>query len=75
MHQTNVEPGLVGQVEDERYARLQHRRADRAFSHHLGGELAVDPVAFGEEQALGEGKHLPPADARQTSAPLRTYLG
>jgi len=29
-------------------------RADRALAHHLGGEVGVDPVAFGEEQALRE---------------------
>ena len=52
VHKADVEPGLVGAVEDKRQAGLEHRRADCAFGHHRGGAMRVDPVAFGEEQAF-----------------------
>ena len=58
VHQLHVEPGLAGLVEHQRYAGLEHRRADRAFGHDLGGAVGIDPVTFGEQQPLGEGEHL-----------------
>ena len=58
LHQADVEPCLVREVEDELGAGLQHRRADRAFRHYVDREFRVDAGAFGEHEALGEREHL-----------------
>src|SRR5919106_2862258 len=57
-HEAHVEPGVLGEIEHEWGASLQHRRADRAAGHHLEGELAVDPVALRHQESLGEREHL-----------------
>jgi hypothetical protein len=54
----HVEPRLVGQVEQERYSRLQPRRPDCAVGHDLGRELGRDSPTLCEQRALGEGEHL-----------------
>jgi hypothetical protein len=58
LHHRDVEPGLLGEVEQQRDARLEHRRADRSRHHYLGRELRLDPVALGEEQPLAECEDL-----------------
>ncbi len=47
-----------GLVKHEWDAGFEHRRADRALGHDLGGAVRIDPVAFGEQKAFGEGEHL-----------------
>ena len=58
VRELDVEPGLVGEVEDERSAAVQERRPDRASGHHVDRQLAGDAAALGEQNALAEGEHL-----------------
>jgi hypothetical protein len=58
VRELDVEPGLGGQVEDERSAAVQEGRPDRASGHHLDRQLARDAAALGEQHALAEGEHL-----------------
>jgi len=58
LHHQHVEPGLLGQVQRQRRPRLEHRRADRAAGHHLGGQLWIDPAALGQQHAFAERLHL-----------------
>ena len=58
VHQSDVEPRLVGGVKDERDAEFEHRRTDLAVGHHLGGEVGVDALSFGQQQSLRERERL-----------------
>src|SRR5919204_5499582 len=58
LHEAQVEPRLVGWIEEDRSARLEHRRADRALRHDLERPLPVEARSLREEESLGKREHL-----------------